>query len=112
MLEGVKVFECQIAAISDLIEGLDDGGPVRRAIQQCSEVMQVELLRSLVPFLEVNVFDPLSEHRNPMFGKLILHDVPGVEMNLYVLALEAVDERIHLLRAEQKSVHEDIFNVD
>ena len=51
VLERMEVLERQIAAITDLVERLDDGRPVRGAVEQRAESVQVELVRSLVPFL-------------------------------------------------------------
>ena len=48
--------------------------------------------------LQVDVLDAWTKNRYPVFGKLKQHDVAGVEVNANVLVVEAVHERIHILR--------------
>src|SRR5262245_10174350 len=60
----------------------------------------------------MNVFDPLSQQRNPMFGKLKRHDVSRVEVDLHVWALEAIHELDHVRRAHQICVEENVLNIE
>src|SRR6185503_12995647 len=68
--------------------------------------------RSLIPLFEMDILDSFSQNRNPMFRELILHDVPGIEMDLNLFALKAIDKGIHLLRTEEEPIHEDVFDID
>ena len=46
-----------------------------------------------------------------MLGEVVLHDVPRVEVDFHPVALEAVHELVHFLRAVQKAVGKDVFHV-
>ena len=46
-----------------------------------------------------------------MLREVVEHDVPGVEVHLDVVGIEAVDKRVHLLGAVQIAVDEDVLDV-
>ena len=46
-----------------------------------------------------------------MLGKLKKHDVARVEMHMHMVTVKAVDELIHLHRAKQIAVEENVFHV-
>ena len=54
----------------------------------------------------------LPSMRDPVLGELEQHDVAGVEVDAHVLALEAVDEGVHLHRRHQVAVEEDVLDVE
>ena len=108
----MEILERQVPAVIHLFEFVDHRRPVCRTVQQRTERMQVEFLCPLVPFLEVDILDPLTQDRDPVFGKLVVHDVASIEVDLDMFALKAVDEFDHLLRAKQESVSKDVLDID
>jgi len=51
--EGVEVFEGEVAAVVDGVERGKDGGPVRGAVEEEAEGVEVELVDFFAVFLEV-----------------------------------------------------------
>ena len=107
----VEVLERQIAVVADVCERLHHGGPVGGAVEQRAEGFQRMVGALLCVLLQVDVPDALAEDRDPVLGELVLHDVAGVEMDLHMLAVEAVDEGAHLHRRHQVAVEEDVLDV-
>src|SRR5207248_6357108 len=66
--EGVEVFEGEIAAVIDGVEGGEDGGPVGGAVEEQAEGVEIELVDFFAVFLEMDVLDPLAKQRNPVLG--------------------------------------------
>src|SRR4026208_192628 len=60
----------------------------------------------------MNVFDALSQRRNPMFWKLKRHDVSGIEVDLHMGTLEAIHELNHIRRAHEIGVEENVLDIE
>lgn len=113
MWERMEVLESEVASIAHSIERLQNGRPIDRAIQQRAEGFEFEFGASqLAVLLQMDVLDSLSADVDPVLGELKLHDVAGVEMHFDMVALEAIDEGIHLLRTKQEAVGKDVFEVE
>src|SRR4026207_677230 len=92
----VEIFECEMTAVTGLIECFHDGRPVGCAIEQRTKRFKGMIGSLLGEFLEMDIFDALAENGNPVLGKLKEHDVAGIKMDAHVRAVEAVDEGNHL----------------
>ena len=59
----------------------------------------------------MDIANPLAAVVDPVFRKLKLHDISRVEVNVDMIAVEAVDKRVHFLRAEEESIRKNILHV-
>src|SRR5262245_34466416 len=95
MQERMEVLERHVSFVTGLLERLHHRRPVRGSVQQGAERFQRMVGPFLREFLEVDVLDPAAQDRYPVLRELEEHYVAGVEMDLDVLAAEAVDKGIH-----------------
>ena len=91
----MKVFESQVAVVTNLVKGLDHSGPVGCAVQKGAEAFQRMIRTLLGKLLEVNVLDAFAELGDPVLGELEQHDVAGVEMNFQKFKINFILKKLN-----------------
>ena len=107
----VKIFEGEVSLVTCLLKSLHHCGPIGRAIKQWPESFQRIISTLLGVFLEMHILNALSQHLDPMLGKLKHHDVACVKMNLHIFGFERINEVVHFTGRHQVAIEKNVLDV-
>ena len=82
----MKIFEGQIAVITNSIKCLHHRRPVCGAVQQRTKRFERMIAALLRVLFQMHIANAFAQHWYPVFRELVFHNVAGIKMHLHMFA--------------------------